>query len=630
MGNDPCEAVESGAMAKPSVGDIYQGRYKILSELGAGGMGVVFRALQLDADREVALKLLQGDKIQDEDAKARFYREFKLLSILSHPNILTTYGMALDNDSMPYAICEFIDGKSLRGDLQNGALEWRRALKICIQICNAMQYAHDQGVFHRDLKPENVMLTTIPEPDFVKLVDFGLSRLLVQNEAVQKLTMTGNLIGTAQYMSPELISGRPDSRTDIYALGCILFELLSGNYLFEADTAIGVLYMHSNSDPSVRLKFLSKCPPALLKVLAKMLQKNPEQRYQLMSEVAKDLEEILEDPTKETSQTATKKLSKGVLAVCAIGMVLFASTVFLVIAKRSDQSETLVAKSPHLLGKGVSVYSMVHDGEAFYNAKKYKESLALLQKAVAKYNPKQNSEIDLAGLHYNLAKDYRNLGDKVSEEKELRLALAAELNPSQRLLYVDRLAILFANQKRMDEADRLYRRYLTEYEQNYPDSSSLPYFCSEYSRLLLRLHKKEEAFKIAKRGLDLCDALPSGRLHKGSVELSFECYDHYVEAGKMSEGLAQIHKTRDCLTEFTGPDYFTSNVVFRNAVDALEDWGIEARERGLLSEAKETLQHVFTSSVHCSNPESAKHVRTIATEHLKLIEEAMALSKKSS
>lgn len=287
-------------MSKPRVGEIYQKRYLILSELGSGGMGFVCRARQLDADREVALKSLHSESIKSDETIARFFREFKLLSRLSHPHIMTIYGMALDDDNVPFAICEYLEGRSLRSLLlQEGSLSWQRACNIVIQICDAMQFAHTNGVVHRDLKPENVMLLDQPEADFVKLVDFGLSRITLDDPDLspQKLTFTGQLIGTAHYMSPEQIQSKADARSDIYSLGCLLFESLSGEYLFDADSPVGVIYLQSNEDPSKRFSSIKASVPAgFIGVLQKALAKNPEQRFQTMSEFSAALKSLIDDP----------------------------------------------------------------------------------------------------------------------------------------------------------------------------------------------------------------------------------------------------------------------------------------------------------------------------------------------
>ncbi len=285
-------------MRKLLVGEIFQNRYKIISELGAGGMGTVYKAEQTDAGRFVALKLLRSEELSEE-GQERFYREFKLLSKLSHPNIMTIYGLALDGDNVPYAVCEFIEGESLRSVLiRENSLAWQRVARIVIQIANAMEYAHSELVVHRDLKPDNVMILQKPEPDTIKLVDFGLSKAMFDTDDLQKLTLTGQLIGSANYMSPELTKSKANERSDIYALACIAYELMSGQFLFDADAAIGVLFKHASEDPSPRMTLIrNRVPAGVIAVLLKMLQKNPIDRMASMEEVANAWQALLDDPS---------------------------------------------------------------------------------------------------------------------------------------------------------------------------------------------------------------------------------------------------------------------------------------------------------------------------------------------
>lgn len=286
-------------MSNAKVGSIFQERYLIVQVLGAGGMGAVYRARQLDAERDVALKLLHNEAVANEQSIARFHREFKLLSRLSHPHIMTVYGLALDDKYLPYAVCEFLEGINLRSLLINEKrLEWNRALKIAMQISQAMQYLHEQGIVHRDLKPDNVMLLELPDPDFVKVVDFGLSRVFDgEDSASQKLTSTGQLVGSAMYMSPEQFSDKADSRSDIYSLGCVLFELLSGEILFDSENSAVAIHRHQTEDPAARFASVkTPVPQNIFTLLARMLEKNPDNRVQTMKEVEDELQAVLDEP----------------------------------------------------------------------------------------------------------------------------------------------------------------------------------------------------------------------------------------------------------------------------------------------------------------------------------------------
>lgn len=316
-------------MSNLKVGELFQGRYLIKDQLGSGGMSTVYRATQIDVGRDVALKLLRSDSISDDETVKRFYREFKILSRLENSHIVTIYGLALDENKLPYAVCEYIEGRSLRSILQERPLDWRRACKIISQVCEAMNYAHEQQVVHRDLKPDNIMLLDKPEPDYVKLIDFGLSRAaIVELDESQKLTFTGQLLGTPNYMSPEMA---PNSvKSEIYSLGCILFEALSGEYLFDAETAVGTLYLHASLDPSSRFEKIESAPKEMFSVLKKALAKNPEERFGSMNEMHDALEKMLKQDDSVITGTEfneTRKQTSGLhqvlIIIGIVGTLLF-------------------------------------------------------------------------------------------------------------------------------------------------------------------------------------------------------------------------------------------------------------------------------------------------------------------
>lgn len=311
----------------PKVGSIFQNRFLILAELGEGGMGLVYRAQQLDAGREVALKLIRNEFL-GRDTIDRFYREFRVLAGISHPNIMTIYGLALQNDSLPYAVCEYIEGRTLREVLAMEApLPWRRVARIAIQICDAMQYAHEHNVIHRDLKPENIILLDTPEPDFVKIIDFGLARFCEMTEGSQKLTKTGNLIGSPHYMSPEQVKGEPSASSDIYALGCLIFELISKEPLFDAENPIAIINKHCKQDPSARLKVIEhRIPKRLAYLVEKALAKTTENRWQSMREISSELQLILED--NHDSEGVSRK--KQLHFLVGIFLIIFGTVTLLV------------------------------------------------------------------------------------------------------------------------------------------------------------------------------------------------------------------------------------------------------------------------------------------------------------
>ncbi len=276
-----------------SPGAIINDNYQLIAPIGEGGMGSVYKARQLNVDRIVALKFLHRSQLTDKDSRARFMREGKLLSQFTHAHIPAFYEFGLWNAQYPYIAMEFLEGKSLRAILtESSRMSWTRCLYIATQICEAMAAAHQHGIVHRDLKPNNVMLLLQPSTDYVKIVDFGLARIAGQSFNSHTLTETGLLIGSIYYMSPEQCMGRKaDARADIYALGCILYEALTGKPPLEADTPIAMMHKHVNTLPPPVSSLINDrtMPQALDFVIERAMAKDPAERYQSMQELADDL-----------------------------------------------------------------------------------------------------------------------------------------------------------------------------------------------------------------------------------------------------------------------------------------------------------------------------------------------------
>lgn len=277
---------------KSLLGTIFADSYELLSIAGSGGMGTVFKARQLGLDRIVALKLLKPGLISDASDLKRFEREAKAVSQLLHSHIAVFYVYGVASE-IPYFVMEWLEGNSLAFLIQKeGKLSCERATKIALQIADAARYAHAAGIIHRDLKPANVMLLQEPESDFVKVVDFGLAKVLVTpgNDS-QSLTKTGAVLGTAFYLSPEQCRGqKADERSDIYSLGCILYEMVCGSPPFVADDPIAIIHKHLTGElilPSKR--GIGSVPQGLESIIINCLTREPQNRYQSMDELCADL-----------------------------------------------------------------------------------------------------------------------------------------------------------------------------------------------------------------------------------------------------------------------------------------------------------------------------------------------------
>jgi len=279
-------------------GTMLAGKYKILKKIGEGGMGSVYIANQEPIDRKVAVKVLLGKLAEDEISVRRFEQEARAISKMQHPNTVTIYdfGRTVDahDEERLYIVMEYLKGRTLTQVLRaEGQLSGSRASRILRQVCASLADAHTAGIIHRDLKPDNIFLTEVGgDSDWVKVLDFGVAKL-ADAESAGTLTQTGMIFGTPKYMSPEQAEGKPlDFRADVYALGVILYELLTGRPPFVADTPVGLLLKHISQPPPpfAELRPDLQVDPRLEAITMKALAKQPDDRFQMVQELAGELE----------------------------------------------------------------------------------------------------------------------------------------------------------------------------------------------------------------------------------------------------------------------------------------------------------------------------------------------------
>lgn len=270
------------------VGRIFGGQFRLESLLGRGGMGEVYLAEQLELGRQVVLKLLLHSQWSSPEVEERFRREARVLARLNHPNIVQLYSFGRSDDGISYLAMEYIEGRTLTSMItERGALPESLVLSMLDQICSALVEAHRHGIVHRDLKPDNVMTTErYGQPAFVKVLDFGIAKLTRTHDA--RLTQSGAILGTPQYMAPEQLREQPvDERTDIYALGLIGYELLTGEVPFDGDNTMDLMLRVLNEEPVP----LSRKPHgahvshATQELITRCIAKQPEQRFQTSTEL---------------------------------------------------------------------------------------------------------------------------------------------------------------------------------------------------------------------------------------------------------------------------------------------------------------------------------------------------------
>jgi tetratricopeptide (TPR) repeat protein/predicted Ser/Thr protein kinase len=323
--------------------------YEILDDLGAGGMGVVYRAHDTRLDRDVAIKVLPTDRPLSETARKRFQREALAASALNHPNIITIYEVGSEGDT-DFIVMEYVRGATLSSLLKKRPLGLAEATRYCVQIAEALAKAHGSGIIHRDLKPGNIMIT---EDGLVKVLDFGLAKFdvsaatkdgeIADNDTAAKeftLTQPGMITGTVAYMSPEQARGeRVDARSDIFSFGIVMFETLSRHLPFPGPNSIALLHNLHFSPPRDLGELAPKVPKPLASLISKMLEKKPEKRIQTMSEVATELRKhaagLVDGPVTWHPSDATVEMgavaAAGTKKICWRNVWLAGAAVVLVI-----------------------------------------------------------------------------------------------------------------------------------------------------------------------------------------------------------------------------------------------------------------------------------------------------------
>jgi len=269
------------------------GRYELDGIVGRGGMAEVFRARDIRLDRLVAVKTLREDLARDATFQARFRREAQSAASLNHPSIVAVYDTGEDmsgSSHVPYIVMEYVDGRTLRDLLRDDRrLLPERALEITDGVLRALDYSHRHGIVHRDIKPGNVMLTRTGE---VKVMDFGIARAV--SDAQATMTQTAQVIGTAQYLSPEQARGeRVDARSDLYSTGCLLYELLTGRPPFLGDSPVAIAYQHVRENPVPPSHLDPEIPPWADSIVLRAMAKDPAQRYQSAADMRTDIQRAL-------------------------------------------------------------------------------------------------------------------------------------------------------------------------------------------------------------------------------------------------------------------------------------------------------------------------------------------------
>lgn len=273
------------------IGKKLEGRYEIMELVGFGGMAIVFKAYDILEDKYVAVKILKDEFLANDDFKRRFRNESKAIAVLSHPSIVRILDVCF-NDSIQYIVMEYIDGITLKEYIeQQGEVKWKEAVHFSVQILRALQHAHDNGIVHRDVKPQNVMLLA---DGTIKVMDFGIARFARENGK----TMSDKAIGSVHYISPEQAKGdTTDEKTDIYAVGVIIYEMLTGKVPFDGESPVSIAIKQMQIEPERPRLINPDIPIGLEEIILRAMQKDPTLRYQTASEMLRDIDEFKRNPS---------------------------------------------------------------------------------------------------------------------------------------------------------------------------------------------------------------------------------------------------------------------------------------------------------------------------------------------
>ena len=274
-----------------NIGKKLDGRYELLELIGVGGMADIYKAKDITEDKIVAVKILKNEFVGSEDFIRRFRNESKAIALLSHPNIVKIFDVGF-TEKLQFIVMEYIDGKTLTDYIaKQGVLKWRDVVHFTMQILKALQHAHDRGIVHRDIKPQNVMLLN---DGTIKVMDFGIARF---NRETDK-TVSEKAIGSVHYISPEQARGDvTDERSDIYSVGVMLYEMLTGKKPFDGDSPVAIALMHMQSQAKKMSDINNSIPEGLEEITEKAMQKEPSKRYQTAGEMMKDIEEFKKNPS---------------------------------------------------------------------------------------------------------------------------------------------------------------------------------------------------------------------------------------------------------------------------------------------------------------------------------------------
>jgi serine/threonine protein kinase len=526
------------------IGSIFASRYEILSILGEGGMGVVYLAKHQLMDRLVAIKMLHGHLVSDHTSLKRFQQEARTASLLAHPKIVTVHDFGVTDDGRPYLILDYLKGRGLRELIdEEGPLSAERAVKIFSQVCDGLSHAHSKGVIHRDLKPSNIMLID-GEDDGVKLLDFGIAKLLPQSGLQsQSLTASGEVFGTPLYMAPEQILGFPtDARSDLYSVGCVMYEVLCGKPPFAGHSLFETMQKHISEPihPFSRYKSDLAVPAKLQSIIFKAMSKEPNDRQQTMLDLKQELDSVFDPPASDAVPRANvppprSRFKQTVITATVVALLVVTAggtwwTSKQVSAKRQQRWERLYESAQIAFEKGNLAESEIVSRQAlsvaqtFGNSdirlamtldrlgqidirqKKYSEAKEYLQHAIdikkrvlGSDDPQVAEGIVHLAIAYRLENNIAKSTELLDQAQAIEKSVFGQDSPEVAVVLVEK-ALLHEHAGKFAEAEAQYEQVLPILQKSMQvDDPEFAHVVKSYAKLLRRQHKELPAKQLEAR-----------------------------------------------------------------------------------------------------------------------------------
>lgn len=509
----------------PLIDTIIGGHYRVLEKIGEGGMGKVYRAIHTLLNRAVAIKILDHRIGNSEQEIRRFKQEAKAASDFTHPNIPSIREFGVDGN-IPFIVMDFVDGNTLStliNRAEGKGMNPQLVCKIAEQVCAALEHAHEKKVVHRDIKPSNIMVSFDESEPKAYLLDFGIAKVM-DSINDPRLTTTGEVVGTVMYMSPEQFQGLPATpATDIYSLGCVLFEALNGKPPFASSNRMEIIMKHQNTEPPDMPKSV---PKSIQRLVYRCLAKSPERRYSRASELRAHLNRILSGDDTPIVIPRVKSSWKRIALTILLTVPCLLGTYQILVATRHQNVNTLnkeIVANP----KNASLY--FERGRKYYEERHYKESLSDFLRA-AKLDPKNSRAF------YWASRVYFNEGDFDKTLEYINRAL--ELNPTYREAIAARAAVK-SKQGFLKESNEDYTKLLSLMPANDRSDTKLACLTNRSNNYHL-MGMEKEALADAQSALEISPDDLDARLCRAEVWLSYGNTEMLMKALDDVEAALQV------------------------------------------------------------------------------------------